>query len=452
VPLPPGAGSDFTARLIGQWLSERLGQQFIIENRPGGGANIGTEAVVRAPPDGYTLLLTAGANVVNTTLLKLNFNFIRDIAPVASVARVPNVMVVNPSVPAKTVPEFVAYAKANPGKINMASAGIGGPTHVAGELFKTMTDVNMAHVPFRGGAPAITDLIGGQVQVIFGGMSGRASEREAVVTANARSLPALTYSIESVMATVGEFVPGFEASFVFGIGAPKNTPPEIIDKLNKEINAALADPKIKARLAYMGRRCRRRGARIPHQCPARLTDTTFTAGSRVASSIGPSPTWQQRTSRCSLSCSALRCRINDCAPAQRSAVRRRQSQQAIDPERIANAENIGRSIAVQPDANVEVDLLGACDAIAAPWPVLIRRNDGQAGAKVVMHSMQRATRIQGSSVRDKRVESRSTLSVRRETRRALAGQRERPPSAIAGFSLRFRVQRRLLSRRMSDSA
>jgi tripartite-type tricarboxylate transporter receptor subunit TctC len=252
VTVPPGAGSDFTARLIGQWLSERLGQQFIIENRPGGGGNIGTEAVVRAPPDGYTLLMIGSGNVVNTTLFKLNFNFIRDISPVASLARVPSVMVVNPSVPAKTVPEFIAYAKANPGNLNMASAGIGGAPHVAGELFKIMTDVNMAHVPYRGGAPAMTDLIGGQVQVMFAAIM---DSIEYVRAGKLRALAVTTASRSEVLPnipTVGEFVPGYEVSTFYGVGAPKNTPSEIINKLNKEINAALADPKINARFAYMG--------------------------------------------------------------------------------------------------------------------------------------------------------------------------------------------------------
>jgi tripartite-type tricarboxylate transporter receptor subunit TctC len=238
---------------MGQWLSERLGQPFIIENRPGAGSNIGTERVVGSPPDGHTLLLITTANAFNAILYeKVNFNFIRDIAPVGSIARVPNVMVVNPSVPAKTVPEFVAYAKANPGKLNMASGGIGGPTHVAGELFKTMTHVNMAHVPYRGGAPAITDLIGGQVQVMFSAIT---DSIEYVRAGKLRALALTTASRSEALPdipTVGEFVPGYEASSFFGVGAPKNTPTEIIDKLNKEINAALADPRITARLAYMG--------------------------------------------------------------------------------------------------------------------------------------------------------------------------------------------------------
>jgi tripartite-type tricarboxylate transporter receptor subunit TctC len=253
VPVPAGAGSDFTARLIGRWLSERLGQQFIIENRSGAAGNIGTEAVVRARPDGYTLLLVIFGAVTNATLYdKLNYNFIRDIAPVAGIGRVPNVLVVHPSVPAKTVPEFIAYAKANPGKVNMASAGNGSSPHVAGELFKTMTDVNMAHVPYRGGAPAITDLIGGQVQVMFSSMP---DSIEYVRAGKLRALAVTTATRSEALPdipTVGEFVPGYEASGFFGVGSPKNTPTEIIDKLNKEINAGLANTKIKERLADMG--------------------------------------------------------------------------------------------------------------------------------------------------------------------------------------------------------
>jgi tripartite-type tricarboxylate transporter receptor subunit TctC len=248
-----GGMQDTLARLMGQWLSERLGQPFIIENRPGAGGNIGTEAVVKAPPDGYTLLLVGPANASNATLYdKLNFNFIRDIAPVASISREPSVMVVNPSVPAKTFPEFIAYAKVNRGKVNMASSGNGTGPHLCGELFKMMAGVNMVHVPYRGGAPAVTDLISGQVQVMFVAMPGaiehiRAGKlRPLAVTTTMRSevLPGIP--------TVGEFVPGYEASVWFGVGAPKNTPADIIDKLNKEINAALADPKIKARFAALG--------------------------------------------------------------------------------------------------------------------------------------------------------------------------------------------------------
>jgi tripartite-type tricarboxylate transporter receptor subunit TctC len=244
-----GGASDIAARLIGQWLSERLGQQFIIENRQGAAGSIAAESVVRAPPDGYTLLL-ADANA--TFFEKLNYTFIRDIAPVAGIMRVPFVMDVNPSISAKTVPEFIAYAKANPGKINMASAGTGGVSHVYGELFKFMTGVNMVHVAYRGASPALTDLLSGQVQIYFGTVTVsighiRAGRLRALaVTTSKRSemLPELP--------TVAEFVPGYEASFWAGLGAPRNTPAEIIDKLNREINAALADPKIKARLADLG--------------------------------------------------------------------------------------------------------------------------------------------------------------------------------------------------------
>jgi tripartite-type tricarboxylate transporter receptor subunit TctC len=253
VTFPAGSTSDILARPMAQWLQERLGQPFVVDNRPGAGGTIGTEAVVRASPDGYTLLLISGAHTVNATLYgKLSFNFIRDIAPFAGISRETGAMVVNPSVPAKTVPEFIAYAKANPGKINMASAGIGASTHVAGELFKMMTGVNMVHVPYRGSPPALTDLLGGQVQVYFGPIAGsieyvRAGTLRAlaVTTANrSEALPDLP--------TVGEFVPGYEASAVWGIGAPRNTPAEIVEKLNKEINAGLADPKIKARLELGG--------------------------------------------------------------------------------------------------------------------------------------------------------------------------------------------------------
>jgi tripartite-type tricarboxylate transporter receptor subunit TctC len=250
VPFPPGGGTDILARLIGQWLSERLGRQFVIDNRPGGGSNIGTEAVVHAPPDGYTLLLAASVHTINPSLYdNLNFNFIRDIAPVAGIMRVPNVMVVNPSVPARSVPEFIAYAGANPGKINMASAGIGTSQHVAGELFKLMAGIDMVHVPYRGTAPALADLLGGQVQVLF--MSPASSTgyiragtlRGLAVTSSTRSqaLPDLP--------PLGDFLPGFEASLMYGLGVPKNTPAEIVDKLNKEVNAGLADPNVKARLA-----------------------------------------------------------------------------------------------------------------------------------------------------------------------------------------------------------
>jgi tripartite-type tricarboxylate transporter receptor subunit TctC len=253
VSLAAGGTSDVAARLLGQWLSEQLGQPFIIENRPGAGGNIGTEAVVRAPPDGYTLLFVITANAVNVTLYdKLNFNFIRDIAPVAGLTRGHIVLVVNPSFPAKTVPEFIAYAKANPGKVSMASGGTGNASHVSGELFKMMAGVNLVHVPYRGGAPALNDLLSGQVQVYFGTMGGliehiRAGKLRPLAVAAATRSEALPD-----IPTVGDFVPGYEASAWDGIGAPRNTPAEIIDKLNKEINAALADPKIKARFADLG--------------------------------------------------------------------------------------------------------------------------------------------------------------------------------------------------------
>ena len=253
VPVAPAGASDITARLIGQWLSERLGQPFIIENRPGAGNSIGTEAVVRAPADGYTLLLVGGFNAVNATFYdKLNYNFIRDIAPVASIVRTPFVMVVNPSVPAKSVPEFIAYAKANPGRITFGSAGIGGSNHLAGELFKFMAGVNMVHVPYRGIAPALNDLLGGQVQVTFASMP---SSIEYISAGRLRALAVTTVSRAEALQdipTVGEFVPGYEASAWFGIGAPKATPAEIIEKLNKEVNAALADPRMKARIVDLG--------------------------------------------------------------------------------------------------------------------------------------------------------------------------------------------------------
>jgi tripartite-type tricarboxylate transporter receptor subunit TctC len=248
VGFPPGGPTDILARLIGQWLSERLGQPFVIENRPGAGSNIATEAVVRSAPDGYTLLLTTPANTINATLYdKLNFNFIRDIAPVASLVRTIYIMVVHPSVPAKTVPEYIAYAKANPGKINMASAGNGSGQHISGELFKMMTGVEMVHVPYRGAAPALTDLLGGQVHVMFDNM---ASSIEHIRAGKLRPLAVTTAMRSELLPDIpamDEFVPGFEASGVFGVGAPTNTPAEIIDKLNKEISAGLADPKIKAR-------------------------------------------------------------------------------------------------------------------------------------------------------------------------------------------------------------
>ena len=253
VGFPPGGPTDTAARLIGQSLSERLSQQFVIENRPGAGSNIGAEAVVRAPPDGYTLFLAYSANAINATLYdKLNFSFIRDIAPVAAINREPLVMLVNPSFPAKTVPEFITYAKANPGKINFASGGNGTPPHVSGELFKMMTGVNLVHVPYRGGGPALTDLLGGQVQTMFVAISAAI---EYVRAGNLRPLAVTTASRSDALPdipTVGDFIPGYEASTWSGIGAPKGTPAEIIDKLNKEINAGLVDPKVKARLANMG--------------------------------------------------------------------------------------------------------------------------------------------------------------------------------------------------------
>jgi tripartite-type tricarboxylate transporter receptor subunit TctC len=253
VMAPAGGGYDIVARLMSQFLSERLGQQFIVENRPGAGGNIGTEAVVRAAADGYTLLLVASANAINATLYeKLNFNFIRDIAAVAGIISLPEVMVVNPSVPAKTTPEFIAYAKANPGKISMASGGIGTPGHLSGELFKMMTGVNMVHVPYRGLAPALTDLLGGQVQVAFGSVP---SSIEHIRTGKLRALAVTTAMRAEALPdipTFAEFVPGYEASFWYGVGAPKATPAEIVAKLNTEINAGLADPKLKARLADLG--------------------------------------------------------------------------------------------------------------------------------------------------------------------------------------------------------
>jgi tripartite-type tricarboxylate transporter receptor subunit TctC len=249
----PSGPTDIVARLMGQWLSDRLGQPFIIENRAGAGGNIGTEAALRAPSDGYTLLLALAPNAVNATLYdKLNFNFIRDVTPVAGVVRTANVMEVNPSIPAKTVPEFIAYAKANPGKLSMGSAGNGSLQHVGGELFKLMTGVDMVHVPYRGAGAALTDLLGGQIQVMFDSMPSsieyiRAGKLHALaVTTKTRSeaLPEVP--------TVGDFVPGFEASGWFGFVAPKGTSAEIVNKLNAEINAILSEPKTKVRLADLG--------------------------------------------------------------------------------------------------------------------------------------------------------------------------------------------------------
>jgi tripartite-type tricarboxylate transporter receptor subunit TctC len=247
-----GGPTDILARLMAQWLSQRLGQPFVIDNRPGVGGNLATEAAVNAPADGHTLLLVAPANSINATLYdKLSFNFIRDIAPVASIMRAFYVMEVNPSLPVKSVPEFIAYARAHPGEINMASAGSGTPQHVAGELFKLMTDVEMVHVPYRGSAPALTDLMGGQVQVMFDNLisslelikAGKLRPLAVTTTARSEALPDIP--------TVGDFVPGFEASALFGLGAPRTTPAEVVGRLNIEINAGLADPRIKARLAEL---------------------------------------------------------------------------------------------------------------------------------------------------------------------------------------------------------
>jgi tripartite-type tricarboxylate transporter receptor subunit TctC len=251
VPFPAGQATDTIARLMGQWLLERLGQPFIIENRPGAGGNIGTESVVRATPDGYTLLLVGLSNAMNATLYKkLNFNFIRDIAPVASIGGFPYVMVINPSLPAKTVPEFIAYAKANPSKINMASSGSGSASHVFGERFKMMTGINLVHVPYRGGF--VPDLLSGQVQVVFGTIS---TCIQYIRGGMLRALAVTTATRSDVLPdipTLAEFVPGYEASQWYGVGAPKDTPAKVIDKLNNEINAVAADPLIKARLASLG--------------------------------------------------------------------------------------------------------------------------------------------------------------------------------------------------------
>ena len=253
VGYPAGGSTDIVARLVGQYLSEKLGQQFIIENKPGAGNNIATEAVINAPPDGYTLLFVNPANGINASLYKkLSFNFVRDIAPVAGITRVPNVMEVNPNVPAKTVAEFIAYAKANPNKVNMASSGNGTSVHLSGELFMAMTGVKLTHVPYRGSAPALTDMIAGQVQVLFDNLP---SSIQHVTGGKLRALAVTTDKRSDALPdvpTVAETVPGYEASAWFGMGAPKGTPPEVIAVLNKTINEALADPNIKARLAEMG--------------------------------------------------------------------------------------------------------------------------------------------------------------------------------------------------------
>jgi tripartite-type tricarboxylate transporter receptor subunit TctC len=249
----PGSAPDIVARLVSQWLSERLGQQFLVENRPGAGGNIGTEVVVRAPADGYTLLLVASSHAINATLYdKLNFNFIRDIAPVAAISRERIVMVVHPSFPATTVPEFIAYAKANPGKVTMASPGNGSSPHVSGELFKMTASIDMIHVPYRGGGQVMSDLIAGQVQISFIGLTVAI---EHIRSGKVRALAVTTATRSDALPdipTVGDFVPGYEASAFWGVGAPRNTPAEIIDKLNKEINAGLSDPKLTTRLAEGG--------------------------------------------------------------------------------------------------------------------------------------------------------------------------------------------------------
>jgi tripartite-type tricarboxylate transporter receptor subunit TctC len=253
VGFAPGGGNDIIARLMGQWLQERLGQPFVIENRPGAGSNVATEAVVHAPPDGYTLLFAGLPNAINASLYsKLNFNFIHDIAPIATIVRAPNVMVVNPSFPAKTLPEFIAYAKANPRKVNMASAGIGSASHLAGELFKRLAGVDLVHVPYRGNGPALTAVLGGQVEVQF---PSPPSSIEYIRTGKLRGL-GVTSAMRSEalpdLPAISEFVPDYEMNAWFGVGAPKGTPAEVIDKINKAINASLADPKLKARLADLG--------------------------------------------------------------------------------------------------------------------------------------------------------------------------------------------------------
>jgi tripartite-type tricarboxylate transporter receptor subunit TctC len=253
VTFAAGGPNDIIARLMGRWLSERLGQQFVIENRPGAGGTVGTEVVVNASPDGYTLILASPANAINATLYEnLSYNFIRSVTPVAGIAIAPSVMEVHPSVPAKSVPEFIAYAKARPGRINMASGGVGSSQHAIGELFKMMAGVDLTHVPYRGEAPALTDLLGGQVQVLFGNLP---SSVEYLKAGKLRPL-AVTTSMRSEalpeIPTVGDFVPGYEASIWYGIGAPKSTPSDIVDKLNREINLGLVDPKMKARFADLG--------------------------------------------------------------------------------------------------------------------------------------------------------------------------------------------------------
>jgi tripartite-type tricarboxylate transporter receptor subunit TctC len=253
VGFAPGGSTDILARVIGQYLSEKLGQTFIIENRPGAGSNIATEVVVNAAPDGYTLLMISPAHAVNASLYdKLSFNFLRDIAPVAGISREANVMVVSPSFPAPSVPAFIAYAKANPGKVNMASSGVGTSVHVAGELFNMMAGLKMTHVPYRGAGPAITDILGGQVQVMFAAMPSafehvKAGRLRALAVSTAMRLPTLLD-----VPTVAEFLPGYEASSWYGIGAPRATPPEIIDALNRAMNAGLADPRLKVRLGELG--------------------------------------------------------------------------------------------------------------------------------------------------------------------------------------------------------
>jgi tripartite-type tricarboxylate transporter receptor subunit TctC len=253
VGFPAGGTTDIMARLMGQWLLKRLGQQFVIENRPGAAGNIAAEAVVKAAPDGYTLLQVGAPNAINATLYtNLGFNFIRDIAPVSGIMRVSYVIVLHPSVPATTVPEFIAYASANPGKINMASAGSGTPQHIYGELFKMMAGVDLVHVPYRGGAPAITDLVGGQVQVIFSPVPESIEHIRAGKLRPLAVMGGTRLDLLPNIPTVADFLPGYEASGWSGVGAPKNTPAQIVDKLNKEINAGLADPKMQARLADFG--------------------------------------------------------------------------------------------------------------------------------------------------------------------------------------------------------